>query len=747
MPNREAAVAAMGIMLTALGSPPAQSAEPGHIEEIVVTAQKRESSLQETPIAITAFSSEAIDDRQIEGMPQIQYLAPNLVFNTLGGTTNLYMRGIGTDINDSLAEPGVAMYVDGVYQGVTGDQSAIYNDLERIEVLRGPQGTLYGRNSTGGNVHMFTRDPTFEPEFSASLLAGRYDRVKASVSAGGALMENRIAARASVVLDQRDGVRTNPYDGDDIDKRDLTSGRLAVLFTPTENIDFTLRGDWTKRDDDTPRWDYLEVVPNSGLNPFMFGGVSAPGSDKIMNNSKTSYDTDMWGVSGTLEWSLLNTTLRSITAYRESDWGGPYDNDGTDIDFLKARPAQTSEQFSQEFELIGSALDSRVDWIVGVYYFQQDSMAEYTYELNALQPVMEGAFGLPPGGLADPSLNPFWAPRINTGEGEPYPFNDFNSVQDTTSSAVFAQGTWHATDQLRLTAGARYTSDEKDVVQTRTINISPDGCVDLKQSAEWNETTWKFGVDYDLSERVMVYGSVSRGFHAGGFNGGSCGDEYDPETVLAYEAGVKSQFADDRVQLNVAAFYYDYDDYQARLFVDQMALVENAAKATVQGIEAEFVIMPFAGLELDGSVSWLDGEFDRFAADNPMTPSTDLVDLEGNQLLRSPEYSFNLGAQYTLGSAHRDSSLTMRYEVAYKDDYELTIFNDDFARIDAYTVQNARLIWNSGHRWQAQAFIENLADKDYLEAIVVTPSVGGTLGLWAMPRTWGLQLTYQMGGY
>lgn len=736
---------ALGTVLAfVLIAAPAVAAE-GRIEEVVVTAQKRESALQDTPIAITALSSSAIEDRQIDSMPQIQHLAPNLVFNTLGGTANLYMRGIGTDINDSLAEPGVALYIDGVYQGVTGDQSAVYNDLERIEVLRGPQGTLYGRNSTGGNVHIFTRQPGFLPELNASVLVGDYDRIKGHVSAAGPLVEDRLAARASFVVDQRDGVRDNPFDGDDIDERDLQSGRVAVLFTPTSDVEFTLRGDWTERKDDSPRWDYIEVIEGAGLNPFMFGGVAAPGSEEIMNDGVTEYETDMWGISGTLDWQIGAATVRSITAYRESDWGGPYDNDGTNIPFLQAHPTQTSEQFSQELNLIGTALDARLDWIVGLYYFQQDSLAEYTYELEVLQPVLEAAFGLPPGGLADPALNPVWAPRINTSQGSAAPFNDFNSVQDTESRAIFAQGTYNLTEALRVTAGLRYTSDEKDVVQTRTTNISPAVCRDLRQDDSWNETTWTLIADFDVTADVMVYASISQGFHAGGFNGGSCGDVYDPETLIAYETGLKSRFADNRVQLNLAAFYYDYEDYQARLFVDQMALVENAAKAAVRGVEAEFQINPVAGLSFDGSMSWLDAEFDEFAADNPMTPAVELVDLENNQLLRSPEFSYNAGAQYRfdLGNA---GSLTARYEIAYKDDYFISIFNDDFARIDAYTLQNLRLLWSDGVRWDVQAFVENVADEEYFEAIVLTPSAGGSLGLWNMPRTWGVQASYRIGG-
>jgi iron complex outermembrane receptor protein len=343
--------------------------------------------------------------------------------------------------------------------------------------------------------------------------------------------------------------------------------------------------------------------------------------------------------------------------------------------------------------------------------------------------------------LADPLLNPVFATRYNGNTPSAVPFNDFHTEQTTKSQAVFAQGTFHVTDDLRATAGARYTSDEKDMVQSWRINISPSGCDNLKQDEKWSEATWKVGADYDVTEDVLLYGSVSRGFKAGGFNGGSCGNEYDPEELLAYEVGLKTVFADRRVQLNLAGFYYDYDDYQARLFIGGSARIENAVKATVQGAEAEFLIRPFGGFEIDGSVSWLDGEFDQYLSDNPMTPATTLIDLKGNQLLRSPEWSYNVGAQYTF-ELSEFGSLTARYELASKDDYYISIFNDDFTVVDSYTIQNFRLIWSDGRKWQVQAFVENLSDEEYLEALLISPSVGGALGMWALPRTWGVQLSF-----
>jgi iron complex outermembrane receptor protein len=294
----------------------AAAAASTEIEEIVVTAQKRESAIQDTPIAMSAVPASAIDRQQIDGVREVQQIAPNLVFNSLGGTTNLYMRGVGTDINDSLAEPGVAMYVDGVYQGVSGDQSAIYEDLERIEVLRGPQGTLYGRNSTGGNVQLITQQPSFDPGGVVSVLGGSDDRMKTAINATGGLVPDLLAARANLVVDRRAGVRENEFNGNKVEKLDDFWSDLSFLYTPSESLDVLLRGNYSERRDDTPRWAYLEVVPGSGLNPLMFGGAPASQRGEIMNNDRTRYETRAWVVSGTVTWNVGAFTLKSISAYR-----------------------------------------------------------------------------------------------------------------------------------------------------------------------------------------------------------------------------------------------------------------------------------------------------------------------------------------------------------------------------------------------------------------------------------------------
>ena len=746
---------ALASVVAATGSP--ALAETGDeakvIETIVVTAQKREETSQETPLALTAVASDTVEERQIDGVRKMSQLAPSLVFNRSGTAANTYMRGVGQDIATVLGEPGVALFVDGVYQGANFAQTASYNDLERIEVLRGPQGTLYGRNTTGGNINIYTRQPSFETGIEASLLFGDYDRLKATVAGQATLVEDRVAIRGNLVTDTNDGYRHNPVSGDDLEERDIQAGAVSVLFTPSDTVEMTLRADWNEQDDDNPAWDYLRSVPGAGLSPQLFGGVAAPGADEIRSDREGRYKTEHWGVSMDLSWGVGDVVVRSITAYRESDQEVDYDNDGTDVAFFEVVGGQFSEQFSQEVNISGLGLNGNLEWMTGLFYFEHDLDILWNFDLKVLQGFFEAVFPdiqkgfmppLPPGGLADPTRNLFYSGRIPTGIGSAIPFLDFRNQQELGSNAAFVQGTYSSTDALRITAGVRYTDDKKDNVQSVTSNVSPAGCMDLPLSESWEETTWKLGLDWDVAENALFYASASRGFKSGGFNSGTCDNAYDPETINAYEAGLKSTWADGRVLLNLAAFLYDYQDLQATLFVNNASRLENATDTEMRGLEAEIAVIAGAGFEFDAQVSWMDTEYTDFVTTNPMTGV--LEDASGNQVLRAPDFSFNVGVQYTFTTATA-GAYTLRYEASHKDDYFTTVFNDAFAEVQAHTVQNVRIIWRGARSWDLQGFIENLSDEEYVENQLAVATVGGVIGSWAPPRTWGVQVRYRAGAY
>lgn len=759
--DQQSVVGRIGAVVTSLllgAGAVAEDADPGSananiIEEIVVTAQKREQTAQETALALSAYTSDTVLTRQIDGVRRISQLAPSLVFNRSGTAANTYMRGVGQDIATVLGEPGVALFIDGVYQAANFAQTASYNDLERIEVLRGPQGTLYGRNTTGGNINLYTKRPGFEQGFEASLLYGDYDRIKATIAGQTTLVKDRVAVRGSFVTDTNDGYRDNPFDGSEIEERDIQAGAVSLLVAPSDTIELLLRADWNDQDDDNPVWDYLEAVPGSGLSPQLFGGNAAPGGNEVISERDSQVQTEHWGVSADLTWDINEISVRSITAYRESKQDVDYDNDGTDLPFFDTSGGQSSEQFSQEINVSGLALDGNLEWIAGVFYMEQDINIVWNFDLEALQGFFESVFPniqnsfmppLPPGGLGDPTLNPLYSGRLPSGMGSAVPFLDFSNQLDVDSSAVFVQGTLSLTDAWRVTAGVRYTDDEKTTLQSVTSNVSPAVCQDLRLSEDWQETTWKLGVDWDLADNVLVYALASRGFKSGGFNTGRCNNSYDPETIDAYEVGLKSTLADGRVRLNLAAFAYDYQDLQATLFVNNASLLDNATDTEMQGIEAEMLVLAGAGFEFDAQVSWMNTEYIDFVTTNPMTGM--VQDASGNQVLRAPDFSYNLGVQYTM-DVSGSGALTLRYEASHKDDYYTTVFNDDFAKVDAYTLQNVRVIWNTGGAWEIQGFVENLTDEEYIENQLAVATVGGVIGSWAPPRTWGLQVRYRTGAY
>ena len=423
----------------------------------------------------------------------------------------------------AVAEPGVAMFVDGVYMGTTSEQSATLENLERIEVLRGPQGTLYGRNTTGGNLNIFTKLPSDEPEFSASLLLGDYDQVKGSVSGGGPLIDEVLSGRISLVSDSHDGYRENLETGKDVEDRETLATAFSTLFTPTENFEFILRGDWADSDDNGPLIHYGEVVPTSNFyNPIDLGGEVGPSPTKVRHDVDTSYDREIWGLSGTINWDIGGITVRSITAYRETVNSGSADNDGTNINLVTITQTQESEMFSQEFNFFGEIGDS-FEWIAGLYYFDQDTLVEFEIDLPAAQEPVEGFLqfltelesGLPPGSLdgALDGILEFGGTRLDGVSTEVYPFLDFSNQQNSESKAVFMQGTYSLSDRLGITAGVRYTEDEKENTQTVTSNLldPADVCFDLELEDSWEEVTYRLSADYDISDSSMVYGTILNG--------------------------------------------------------------------------------------------------------------------------------------------------------------------------------------------------------------------------------------------
>ena len=840
--RRAMGAAAFGFATFVNIAPPAwaQTAPSGTnsgIEEIIVTAEKRETRLQETPSAITAISSDQIEDRNITGPEQLQFHVPSMVFGQQSGYSFLTLRGVGTDAVTTAAEPSVASYEDGVYTGSLFTQPISDFDLQRIEVLRGPQGTLYGRNATGGVINYITRAPSFDPEANLSVMVGSYDRRAIDAGITGPIVDDRLAYRLSLHLDQRDGDRRNINLGGREDDLDQWAGRGALLYQPAQNFRITLRGDYTKQDTSnpyvslssqsvpafgpldllmstsTPLGVFSEPASFFSSNPGLLspadiarlnggsiadylGFRSQPGppppnpeeTTHVSNGIRPHSEVTTWGASLTANWDVGAINVTSITAYRYGELTSNFDTGGFATPNVVFFPLdQTFHQWTQEIDVSGAAFDQRLDWVAGVFAFHdQSDIADMIYlplfgdylTANLSLADADGPYAF---NLSQPVLNLFQIPTPlatttmsgpGFGGGAPVIAGDISTVpstaflgfrtsQDSQSIAGFVQATYHLSDRLRITGGLRYTVDDKDVMRTFHSNLlvalgaSASLCDRVEDERRWHALTGTASIDYDLTEHALIYARYARGYKAGGFNPGQCSGSFDPEYLDAYEVGVKSIFDHGQFLINAAAFYYDYRNMQFSTFVQNQSAIANAGAAELYGLEVEFQAAPAAlpGFSVDGSASWVHSEY---TGGNPFDPDglfldpsqRARLDIRGNELIRSPEFRFSLGAQYEINMANA-GTLTVRGEGAWTD----TIYNDIFngrAPFQAATTQpaywlvNARLIWalRDGHT-QIQMFGENLTDELYATNRVAfnTPqTLVSVSGQFAAPRTFGLRL-------
>jgi iron complex outermembrane receptor protein len=856
-------------------------AATGEIEEIVVTAEKRASTVQSTAAAITAFSSDTIEQQHLYKPDQLQFSVPSMTYGMQSGYSFITLRGIGTDVTTLAAEPSVATYQDGVYTGALFTQDVPSYDLERIEVLRGPQGTLYGRNADGGVVNFITKPPSFQPEATASVQYGNYNAVQVDAGGSTALISDVVAGRFGFRYAKRDGYRDNQVNGyDPVDNYYGLSGRVAFLIKPNENLDITLRAAYGRNDNSQP----YELItsypvppvtadtgdPIAGADPFglvnltgvpfgplplgifsvpaalippgllsptdiaalnggsiadYYGLNSQPGPippdpEKSLNTTtatQTKFDSTMKNTSATVEWTGDAATFRSITAYRYGKYSFSQDSTGGGTPAVVFNPGkQWSKQFTQEFNFFGSALDQKLDWLVGTYYFRENAQFTTTVWLPTTNDYTLAGLATtnPAYNPTDPNSYPLQlipqaffpydffqmplgpgdelktvlisgpdyftyppgtpAGGIRTGQVPATAFLGFTLDQTSTSAAGFAQLTYHITDALRLTGGLRYTQDDKDIQRSLHSNlietfiqlgfapaVAPDGtpalCDDQHLSKSWNAWTSTGVVEYDLSEQTMVYAKYSKGYKAGGYNPGECGEPFDPENVAAYEVGLKSTFWNDQIRTNLASYWYNYDNIQFTLYVPNQSYIRNAGKAEAYGGEVEFLARPnfLEGLQLDGSVSYEHSEYTQGVFRDVAGIYANGISIKGNELIRAPKWKFNVGVQYEFLIGNL-GNLLLRVEESYTDTYYNEIFNDQAPLTSAttqpsYWLGNARLIWTSpSSQYEAQAFVENFTDEKWAMNRVSfnTPSALDTVaGQFGNPRIYGLRLTMHMGNF
>lgn len=723
------------------------------LEEIIVTAQKREQNLQDTPISITALTGQQLRDAAIADVTDVESLTPNLTFTpgTGGGssTVNAFIRGVGEFDFLLTKDPAVGLYMDGVYIARTFGANMELADIERIEILRGPQGTLFGKNSIGGAINVVTKTPGDNFKYSIAASAGSYGFRGFNAYIEGPLSDN-LSASASVIGKWSDGWQSRP--GGDAGDDDVKAGRVRLNWSPSENFSSQFSFDGVhQRQNGYPNamlaWNdsaFFAFLQNLLLDPCCTATTdidkSGAASAELLHD-----DLDGFGVNWTNTWSLNPFTVKSITAYREMDALFGRDGDNSALNYAGDVHDESHHQFSQEFQLTGLALDDRLNWTAGLYYFTEDTQDDTTLI------VAEGLYD---------ALTALPSPLLFAGENIALDLNvDFDNHQESTSYAAFFHTTYRITDQLNLNLGARYTEEKKDFEQNATRIASgaplifPDAtvtnpyatpgksCSDIALDGSfqceetWSEFSPKIGLDFSFNESLMLYGQVSRGFRSGGFNGRPTAigeiSEYDPETLTSYELGFKSQWLDNRLQLNGDIFLNKYEDQQVVIIKASAtgisATTQNAGRSTIKGVELELRAKPVAALDLSAGLSYLDAQYDEW--------SDDLGDYTDREFQYAPKWTANVAAQYSwqLGE---DSRLILRGDGVYKDETYLDATNTSYLRQGGYAVWNASLRYQfNDDRWEVGIAGKNLGDKRVLiGGFSALDSFGFVEGSYNAPR-------------
>lgn len=661
------------------------------LEEVIVTAQKREASLQDTPLSISALTGNMLDKIGIRTIEDFTFFVPGItVTNDSMAIVNI--RGIGTSAFGVATDPSSTVHIDGIYQPrpTTGYQDMF--DVERLELLRGPQGVLFGRNSTGGTLNIISKAPTDEFEGAIGATFGNFSKRTFSGTISGPLADN-VRGRVTLLKNDRDGIYEDIVTDDDYQDQDNFAGRAALSIDLADNFELMIRGDFSRE-----RETGFPAVRTFYPQEFIDAGATIPTRERdVAFDRKPVSNLDVWGVSSTATWDGDSYIFKSITSYRESDVEQVIDADATDLFLFDINFRESSRSFTQELQLSNSEPD-RLEWIVGAFFLSEDG----------------------DGGIDLLFQNPeIIIPERNT----------------TNAYALFGQGTYSFTDRFRATVGLRYSYEKKNYSFSTAVNGTE---VDSgSPTADWGAWTPRFAIDYDINDDVLAYVSATRGFKSGGFQLGDAGS-FDPEVLWSYEAGIKSTLLDKRLRANIGLFQYDYSNLQVVEFVGGVATTSNAGKATIRGLEGEFAARVTDGLDLNATVAYLDAEYDVFFEGGE--------DFSGNRLANSPKWTYSLGAQYSTNVGSM-GYVTFRSDYAWRDNVDFKRNNLPQFRADTYSLLNARVAFTTADEaWEVSLYGTNLTDTRYATYITVGRNTSGAadIGLpvtvFGEPRQYGIQL-------
>lgn len=757
------------------------------LETITVTARKREESLQTTPVAVTALTGDALEVRAAEGVEAISQFVPNLQFDgsaaLSGGAYNatVFIRGIGQNDFAIFSDPGVAMYLDGVYLGrsIGGIMDAV--DLARVEVLRGPQGTLFGRNTIGGAINIISAQPEDVLAGEVSATVGRFDRLDAR----GVLnlpLSDTVLTRWTVARSSRDGYARRLTDGATLGDKDAVIGRVQALWRASDTLDVSLALDATRvrqnsapltlidvTDTGTPFLNLYNSLVAPGLGIVAPNGVSTVNASWITGDIDTTYagaqsvnDLDTKGAALTLDWRRGDLAIKSVTAYRDLQALFIRDGDNTPFTYRETVNDDDQDQFSQELQLSGVSFDGRLSWLLGAYYFDEEAVEYGKANLAIGTFAALEALALPAGttwcGLPGPNPRPIDAcppPLRFGGAGNPNNVGvdvgvDLFTRVANESLALFGQGTYQLTDKLSATLGLRWTRDRKDLqlIHFREASgvyvVGEPGTQDTF-SDDWSELTPKVGLELQATPDALFYVSYARGFKSGGFNGRPLSGieevltPYDPEIVDSYELGAKTSWFDRRVTANLAVFHNNYQDMQLTINATPQNFVRNAGEAEIKGAELEVVALVARGLEFNFAAGYLDSKYTQL--DPQLAELNPPLTLD-KELVKAPQWTLSSGLQYAfdVGAVGR---ITLRGDWSYKSKVHHDVFNDPRLVQPAFDIVNAYAAFETadGH-WNIAVLGTNLTDERYRVSGNSSLGFGLAESTFAPPREWGVALKY-----
>nr|WP_243847810.1 TonB-dependent receptor [Sphingomonas oligoaromativorans] len=730
------------------GATAAAAAEGG---EVVVTARHQTEKAQDVPVALSVVSGQRLEKTGAYTLADLQQQVPSFTaYNANPRNASVAIRGIGVSSASDGLDSSVGVYVDNVYLGRPGMALEDLIDVERVEVLRGPQGTLFGRNSSAGVLNITTRGPSFQWGLTGEVSGGNYGYNQQRLSVTGPLIDGLLAFRITGFNTHRNGVLNNDTTGKDANSVGRRGGRVQLLATPSDRLTIRAIADYSKESDTCCVSVTKQVLPASiGASTARtlqalaaLGYVPAANTHHTLNNAPQRMRTNQWGASLQADWDLGFATASSITAYRYWHFNPLQDSDGTPLDIIQVNVAKTRDrQVSQELRL-ASAPGGRLSWQLGAFYFHQRLKDHYILNQFGTD---ASAFYTTFARLANPN-----AAAISVAPGSQY-IDDVDTSVD--SIAAFGQANYKITDTVTLTGGVRYTHDRRDGLSDTSTRGTPYAATSIPfhydVSVKGNNVSWLGSLSWKPTEGLLAYASASTGYKGAGLNLNSSVSTgtplvLKPEKVHNYEIGLKQQLFDKRLTLDLSAYWTILNGLQANIYPlnGAKSYLANVGKVRARGIEADASWDVTRELMLTVNGAFNDARYTAYHNAPCPVGVSGSCDLTGSRVYQSPKWTANAIAEYRFDAGHGIAPYAIaRY--AYRSNMYGTVDDGPYGRIPGYGLASFRVGATFGDgRYDASAWIDNAFDKTYYQGLGASSIVGGGTfaygGQLGTPRTAGV---------